>query len=58
MGPKLYGQSADKIYKDLVDFKAGRKENIVKKGLLINTTEEELRKFDDENGAFASQTQE
>lgn len=52
MGPKLYGQSAEKLYKDLVDFKAGRKENIIMKGLLINTTEEELRKYADEIGAF------
>lgn len=55
MGPKLYGQSADKLYKDLVDFKAGRKENVIMKGLLINTDEEELRKFADEIGSFSSQ---
>lgn len=55
MGPKLYGQSADKLYKDLVDFKAGRKENIIMKGLLINITEEELRSYADEIGAFSSQ---
>lgn len=57
MGPKLYGQNADKLYKDLVDFKAGRKENIIMKGLLINTTEEELRSYADEIGAFSSQVQ-
>ncbi len=57
MGPKLYGQSAEKIYKDLMDFKAGRKENVVMKGLLINTSEEELKQFADEIGAFASQKQ-
>jgi len=55
MGPKLYGQSADKLYKDLIDFKAGRKENVIMKGLLINTNEEELRKFADEIGSFSSQ---
>ncbi|MDQ1340349.1 MAG: hypothetical protein QG567_1506 [Campylobacterota bacterium] len=55
MGPKLYGQNADKLYKDLIDFKAGRKENIIMKGLLINTTEEELRSYADEIGAFSSQ---
>lgn len=52
MGPKLYGQDAEKIYKDLVDFKAGRKENVIMKGLLINTTEEELRRYADEIGNF------
>jgi len=55
MGPKLYGQSADKIYKDLVDFKAGRKENVIMKGLLIHLNESELREFADEIGAFSSQ---
>jgi len=34
MGPKLFGQDADKIYKDLTDFKSGRKENMIMKGLL------------------------
>lgn len=57
MGPKLYGQNSEKIYKDLIDFKAGRKENIIMKGLLINTSEEELRKFADEIGAFSLQSQ-
>lgn len=54
MGPKLIGQSAEKIYKDLVDFKAGRKENYIMKGLLINLEEPELRKFADEIGDFAN----
>ncbi|MDX9814274.1 MAG: c-type cytochrome [Sulfurimonadaceae bacterium] len=58
MGPKLYGQDSETIYKDLIDFKAGRKENVVMKGLLINTTEEEIRAFADEIGAFATQNQE
>src|SRR3989339_311137 len=52
MGPKLYGQSAEKIYKDLIEFKAGRKENVIMKGLLINISEEELKKYADEIGAF------
>ncbi len=52
MGPKLIGQSADKIYKDLVDFKAGRKENVIMKGLLISLSEEDLRVFADEIGEF------
>ncbi len=52
MGPKLYGQSAEKIHKDLIEFKAGRKENVIMKGLLINISEEELKKYADEIGAF------
>lgn len=58
MGPKLYGQSADKIYKDLVDFKANRKENVIMRGLLINISEEELRRFADEIGEFPSRAAE
>ena len=42
MGPKLYGQEEAVLYKDLVDFKAGRKENLIMKGLLINLEDEDL----------------
>jgi cytochrome c553 len=52
MGPKLFGQSADKIYKSLIDFKSGRKENVVMKGLLMPLSKEDLRKFADEIGEF------
>jgi len=52
MGPKLFGQSADEIYKKLEDFKSGRKENVVMKGLLIPLTKEDLRKLSDEIGEF------
>ena len=52
MGPKLFGQTADVIYKDLLDFKTGRKENLVMKGLLIHLNKEDLREFADEIGEF------
>ena len=52
MGPKLFGQDAEKLYTDLVDFKAGRKENMIMKGLLMNLSEEDLRAFADEIGEF------
>jgi cytochrome c553 len=52
MGPKLFGQSADEIFTKLVDFKAGRKENMIMKGLLIKLNEEDLRTFADEIGEF------
>jgi len=52
MGPKLFGQSEEVIYKDLVDFKAGRKENIIMKGLLISLEEKDFRKFAKEIGEF------
>jgi cytochrome c553 len=58
MGPKLFGQNADKLYQDLIDFKANRKENVIMRGLLINTSEEELRKFADEIGEFPARAAE
>jgi len=58
MGPKLFGQSADKIYQSLIDFKSGRKENVVMKGLLIPLTQEDLRAFADEIGEFPARAKE
>lgn len=54
MGPKLIGQKEDKLYKDLVDFKDGRKENLVMRGLLINLNDEELKNFAKEIASFQS----
>ena len=52
MGPKLIGQSAEKLYKDLTDFKAGRKENMIMRGLLLKLSEEDLKRFADEIAEF------
>ena len=52
MGPKLFGQSADEIFHKLVEFKSGRKENVVMKGLLMHLEEADLRTFADEIGSF------
>jgi cytochrome c553 len=52
MGPKLFGQSADEIFHKLVEFKSGRKENVVMKGLLMHLEEADLRIFADEIGSF------
>jgi len=57
MGPKLFGQSADAIYKKLEDFKAGRKENMVMKGLLLHMNEDDLRRFADEIGEFPARAE-
>jgi len=57
MGPKLFGQSADTLYQDLLDFKSGRKENVVMKGLLIPLTKEDLRTFADEIGEFPARAE-
>ena len=52
MGPKLIGQTSDEIFKKLIDFKAGRKENVVMKGLLLHLEEADLKTFADEIGEF------
>ena len=57
MGPKLFGQSADELYKKLEDFKSGRKENMVMKGLLLHMNKDDLRKFADEIGEFPARAE-
>jgi len=57
MGPKLFGQDADKLYKKLTDFKAGRKENMIMKGLLIKLNKEDLRRLADEIGEFPARAE-
>lgn len=52
MGPKVFGQSEAELYQKLADFKAGRKENIVMKGLLIKNTDEDLRRLAKEISEF------
>jgi cytochrome c553 len=52
MGPKLFGQEEAVLYKDLVDFKAGRKENLIMKGLLIHLEDEDLKNFAKEIAGF------
>ncbi|MEA1892993.1 MAG: c-type cytochrome [Campylobacterota bacterium] len=52
MGPKLIGQSPEKLYTDLVEFKAGRKENMIMKGLLLKLEEPDLKRLADEIGEF------
>ena len=57
MGPKLFGQTAEKIYKDLVEFKSGRKENVVMRGLLLHLDEADLKVFADEIGEFPARAE-
>jgi cytochrome c553 len=58
MGPKLFGQSSEEIYKSLIDFKDGRKENMIMKGLLIQLNEDDLKRFADEIGEFPARAKE
>jgi len=57
MGPKLFGQSADELYQKLIDFKSGRKENVVMKGLLMPLSEDDLRVLADEIGDFPTRAE-
>ncbi len=57
MGPKLFGQSEETIYKDLVDFKTGRKENVIMKGLLISLEDEDFKEFAKEIGEFPARAE-
>ena len=52
MGPAVYGQSESELYKKLSDFKAGRTENLVMKGLLIKNTDEDLKRLAKEISEF------
>ena len=52
MGPKLFGQSEEEIYKKLDDFKSGRVENMIMKGLLMHLTQDDLKRFAKEIGEF------
>jgi cytochrome c553 len=52
MGTKLFGQEEAMLYKSLVDFKAGRKENLIMKGLLIHLEDQDLKNFAKEIAGF------
>lgn len=52
MGPSVFGQSEAELYKKLADFKAGRTENLVMKGLLIKNTDDDLRRLAKEISEF------
>jgi cytochrome c553 len=58
MGPKLIGKSELVILKNLVDFKAGRKENIVMKGLLMSLNKSDLEELAKEIGDFERRSKE
>ncbi len=57
MGPKLFGQSEATIYKDLVEFKSGRKENIIMKGLLMSLEDKDFKELAKEIGEFPARAE-
>ena len=52
IGPKLMGQSAEVVLKDLQDFKSGKRKNYVMYGLLGNMSDEQLVTLSKEIGTF------
>jgi len=52
IGPDISGKSAEYIYTKLLDYKAGRLENPVMKGLIMNLSKETLKTLSDEIGNF------
>jgi cytochrome c553 len=52
IGPKLVGLSAEKVYKDLQDFKSGTRKNYVMYGLLSKMDEAQIKALSDEIGSF------
>jgi len=54
IGPKLFGQKADTVYNKLKDYKTGKIESPVMRGILINVDEKNLKMLADEIGMFAT----
>jgi len=52
IGPKLLGLSAEKVYTDLTDFKAGTRKNYVMYGLLSKMDDTQLKALSEEIGQF------
>ena len=52
IGPRLIGQSENKILENLKDFKSGKKKNYVMYGLLGNLSEEQLGELSKEIASF------
>ena len=57
MGPKLFGQSEEKLYKSLVDFKTGRVENSVMRGLLLSLNDDDFKELSKEISEFKARSE-
>jgi len=58
IGPKLIGKSAEDVYKDLTEFKSGKRKNYVMYGLLSKMDEAQLKSLSDEIGSFEQKLKE
>jgi len=54
IGSKLFGLTSERVFQQLRDYKSGRKENLIMKGLLINMDEVQMQEYADEIGEFES----
>jgi len=58
IGPKLIGDSSEKVYQALTDFKSGKRKNYVMYGLLSKMEADQLKSLSDEIGTFAQKLKE
>ncbi|MEA3521996.1 MAG: c-type cytochrome [Campylobacterota bacterium] len=54
IGSKLIGLSSETVLQQLKDYKSGRKENLIMKGLLLNMDETQMQEYADEISEFES----
>ena len=52
IGPKLYGQTTSEVFKKMKDYKTGRSENPVMRGILMNVDDKQLKQLANEIGKF------
>jgi len=57
IGPSLLGKSGDYIYQHLIDFKTGKKKNVLMKELVSQIDDAKLKSIADEIAAFNHQVQ-
>jgi len=52
IGPSLLAKNSDEIYNNIADFKSGKKSNPLMDGLIVNMSDNEIRKIADEIYTF------
>ena len=57
IGPSLLGKSGDFIYKQLIDFKTGKRKNVLMKELVSQIPDSQLKSIANEIAAFNAQLQ-
>ncbi len=57
MGPKIFGHNEEQVYKSLVDFKTGRVENSIMRGLLLNMNDDDFKELAKEISEFKARAE-